>query len=153
MTELKARNGQLYVPTIFDCFNSSVIGLAIHTNQKAYLCVQTLVNASTAYPSLRELSTATRAHSIPARFTAMQLTNMESQSMNSAGGWYHNNARCESMCDRMKTELLYDRYQTEDITMDELKVPIWKYFIRYLNNRKICTANGGLPPMVKRQQY
>ncbi|MCC2232860.1 IS3 family transposase, partial [Hominifimenecus microfluidus] len=23
----------------------------------------------------------------------------------------------------------------------------------YWNNRRICTANGGLPPMVKRRQY
>lgn len=27
------------------------------------------------------------------------------------------------------------------------------YFISYWNNRRICSASGGLPPMVKRQQY
>ena len=25
--------------------------------------------------------------------------------------------------------------------------------ISYWNNRRICSANGGLPPIVKRQQY
>ncbi len=25
--------------------------------------------------------------------------------------------------------------------------------IEKINNRRICSANGGLPPMVKRQQY
>jgi putative transposase len=73
--------------------------------------------------------------------------------MNSAGGRCHDNARCESMWARMKSELLYDRYDTEKMTTDELKTVIWRYFISYWNNRRICSANGGLPPMVKRQNY
>ena len=36
-----------------------------------------------------------------------------SQSMNSDGGRCHDNARCESMWARMKSELLYGRYDTE----------------------------------------
>ena len=35
----------------------------------------------------------------------------------------------------------------------ELKTLIWRYFISYWNNRRICSANEGLPPMVKRQRY
>ncbi len=34
------------------------------------------------------------------------------QSMNSAGGRCHDNARCESMWIRLKEELLYGRYDT-----------------------------------------
>ena len=75
------------------------------------------------------------------------------QSMNSVGGRCHDNARCESMWARMKTELLYDRYDTKQMKVEELKVLIWRYFLSYWNNRRICTANGGLPPMVKRRQY
>ena len=48
---------------------------------------------------------------------------------------------------------MYDRYDTEKKTTDELKTIIWWYFISYWNNRRICSANGRLPPMVKRQQY
>ena len=73
--------------------------------------------------------------------------------MNSAGGRCHDNAKCESMWARLKSELLYDRVNTEDLTVEELKVMIWRYFISYWNNRRICTANGGLPPMIKRQRY
>lgn len=61
--------------------------------------------------------------------------------------------RCESMWARMKSELLYDRYDTERMTVEELKVLIWRYFISYWNNRRICSANGGLPPMLKRKRY
>ena len=53
----------------------------------------------------------------------------------------------------MKTELLYDRYNTEEMTSEKLKVLIWRYFINYWNNRRIYSANGGLPPMLKRRQY
>ena len=41
ITEIKASDGKLYVSAIFDCFDSSVIGLAMDTNMKAPLCVQT----------------------------------------------------------------------------------------------------------------
>ena len=75
------------------------------------------------------------------------------QSMNSAGGRCHDNARCESMWARLKEELLYGRYDTTAMTVEQLKTLIWRYFISYWNNRRICSANGGLPPMVKRQQY
>lgn len=75
------------------------------------------------------------------------------QSMNRDGGRCHDNARCEAMWARMKEELLYGRYNTEKMTIEELKTLIWRYFIIYWNNRRICSANGGLPPMLKRKQY
>ena len=30
---------------------------------------------------------------------------------------------------------------------------IRRYFISYWNNRRICSSDGGLPPMIKRQRY
>ena len=53
ITEIKAKDGKLYVSAIFDCFDSSVIGLAMDTNMKASLCKETLENAAKAYPSIR----------------------------------------------------------------------------------------------------
>ena len=53
MTEIKGCDGKLYVSAIFDCFDSSVIGLAMDTNMKASLCKETLENAAKAYPSIR----------------------------------------------------------------------------------------------------
>lgn len=75
------------------------------------------------------------------------------QSMNSDGGRCHGNARCESMWTRMKSELFYGRYDTRKLTKDDLKIKIWRYFMSYWNNRRICSTNGGLPPMVKRRKY
>ena len=53
ITEIKAKDGKLYVSAIFDCFDSSVLGLAMETNMKATLCEHTLDNAYLAYPNLR----------------------------------------------------------------------------------------------------
>ena len=52
ITEIKAKDGKLYVSAIFDCFDSSVTGLAMDTNMKATLCVQTLENGAKAYPGI-----------------------------------------------------------------------------------------------------
>ena len=155
ITEVKGSDGKLYVSAIFDCFDSSVIGLAMDTNMKAPLCVQTLENAAKAYPDLRgAILHSDRGSQYTSQIyrDAIHKYGIQ-QSMNSAGGRCHDNARCESMWARMKSELLYHRYDTEKMTTFELKTVIWRYFISYWNNRRICTANGGLPPMVKRQQY
>ena len=73
--------------------------------------------------------------------------------MNSDGGRCHDNARCESMWARMKSELLYDRFDSESLTVEELKTRIWRYFMSCWNRRRICSANGGLPPLVRRMRY
>jgi len=55
---------------------------------------------------------------------------------------------------RMKEELFYSRGdKSENYTIEELKTMIWRYFMSYWTNRRICTANDGLPPAVKRKRY
>lgn len=155
LTEIKAKDGKLYVSAIFDCFDAAVLGLAMDTSMKAALCEQTLANAVRSYPALRgaviHSDRGTQYTSESYRKTITKYGML--QSMNSAGGRCHDNARCESMWARMKEELLYGRYNTEEMTIEELKTLIWRYFISYWNNRRICSANKGLPPMVKRQRY
>ena len=115
ITEIKAKDGKLYVSAIFDCFDSSVLGLAMETNMKATLCEHTLDNAYLAYPDLRGVivhsDRGTQYTSETYRKTIAKYGIV--QSMNSAGGRCHDNARCESMWARMKSELLYGRYNTE----------------------------------------
>lgn len=155
LTEIKAKGGKLYVSAIFDCFDAAVLGLAMDTNMKATLCEQTLANAVRSYPALRgavihsDRGTQYTSESYRKTITKYGMN----QSMNSAGGRCHDNARCESMWTRMKEELFYGRYNTEEMTIEELKTLIWRYFISYWNNRRICSANKGLPPMIKRQRY
>ncbi|MFR0870315.1 MAG: hypothetical protein ACLSG5_02505 [Oscillospiraceae bacterium] len=65
--------------------------------------------------------------------------------MNSAGGRCHDNARCKSirgLVTRMKNELFY----STDYTIEQLKTMIWRYYMSYWNNRRICSSIGGVPP-------
>ena len=155
ITEVKAKDGNLYVSAIFDCFDICVLGLAMDTNMRATLCEQTLENAALAYPGIRgAIIHSDRGSQYTSELYRQAVARHGVvQSMNSDGGRCHDNARCASMWARMKEELLYDRHDTEEMTVEELKTLIWRYFISYWNNRRICSANGGLPPMEKRRRY
>lgn len=155
ITEIKCLDGKLYTSAIFDCFDLTVLGLSMDTNMKAPLCVETLDNAIKAYPQLKGAivhSDRGTQYTSEAYRKAISKYGII-QSMNSDGGRCHDNARCESMWARMKSELLYDRYDTEKMLVEDVKALIWRYFISYWNNRRICSSNGGLPPAVKRKQY
>lgn len=155
ITEIKAKDGKLYISAIYDCYDSSVLGIAMDTNMKTPLVVKTLKNAYRHYP---ELKGSTIHSDRGAQYTSESYRREIKrcgilQSMNSAGGRCHDNARCESMWARMKSELLYGRYKPETLTIEELKILVWRYFISYWNNRRICSANDGLSPVFKRQKY
>lgn len=155
ITEIPAKDRKLYVLAIFDCYDLKVLGLEMRDNMKADLCVQTLKNAYLLNPGLR----GCKLHSDQGKQYSSYVYRHQikiygiQQSMNSFGGRCHDNARCESMWARMKEELLYGRYDTTKMTINELKQLIWRYFMSYWNNRRICSANGGLPPRLKEQQY
>ena len=156
ITEIKGKDGKLYTSVIFDCFDLTALGLSMDTNMKAELCVETVKNAVKSYP---ELKGAILHSDRGSQYTSAEYREKLQkygiiQSMNSAGGRCHDNARCESMWARMKEELFYSRGdKSENYTMSELKTMIWRYFMSYWANRRICTSNGGLPPAVKRRKY
>lgn len=156
ITEIKAKNRKLYVSGIFDCYDLMPNGLSMDDNMRAQLCVRTLENACYRYPNLR----GAIIHS----YRGSQYTSDDyrktikkygiRQSMNSAGGRCHDNARCESIWARMKNELFYNRNRkSEDFTIEQLKSLIWRYFMSYWTNRRICSAIGGVPPAVKRKRF
>lgn len=156
ITELKASDGKLYVSAIFDCFDLLVCGLAMDTNMKAALCTETVSGALKLHP---ELKGAVLHSDRGSQYTSDEYRRKIAiygirQSMNSSGGRCHDNARCESMWARMKVELFYSRKdKPENYTVEELRTKIWRYYMSYWNNRRICSANGGLPPALKRRLY
>ena len=155
ITEVKTADGKLYISVIEDCFDNAILGLSMADNMRASLCVETLESAIIAYP---ELSGGIIHSDRGSQYTSEEYRKAVekykiNQSMNSAGGRCHDNAKCESVWARLKEELLYGRYDTVKMPMDEVKSLIWRYFMSYWNNRRICSANGGLPPMVRRKKY
>ena len=155
ITEIPAKNGKLYVSAIFDCYDLGVLGLSMSDNMKTELCTSTIENMVKSNPSVcgMILHSDRGSQYTSASYRAELSRHGIIQSMNSDGGRCHDNARCEAMWARMKEELLYGRYDTKQMTIEELKTLIWRYFIIYWNNQRICSANGGLPPMIKRKKY
>ena len=156
MSEVKAKDGKLYVSAIFDCFDLMPLGIAIEDNMRASLCCHTLENANKSYPDIKGciIHSDRGSQYTSEEYQAAVKKYGIIQSMNSAGGRCHDNARCESMWARMKEELFYSREdKPENYTMKELKTMIWRYYMSYWVNRRICTANGGLPPAVRRKLY
>lgn len=155
ITEVPCADGKLYISAIFDCFDAACLGIAIDTNMRASLCVRTLRSACLAYPGMRGsvIHSDRGSQYTSAEYRDAVKTYGITQSMNSGGGRCHDNARCESFWARLKEELLYGRHDTGKMTMDEVGALIWRYFMGYWNNRRICSANGGLPPMEKRARY
>ena len=139
ITEIKAKDGKLYVSAIFDCYDLMPNGLAMVDHMRAELCCETLKHACLRYPEIRRAivhSDRGSQYTSSAYRTAIQKYGIV-QSMNSAGGRCHDNARCKSIWARMK----------------ELKFIVWRYFMSYWSNRRICSAIGGIPPAVKRQRF
>ena len=156
MSEVKAKDGKLYVSAIFDCFDLMPLGIAIEDNMRASLCCHTLENANKSYPDIKGciIHSDRGSQYTSEEYRAAVKKYGIIQSMNSTGGRCHDNARCESMWARMKEELFYSREdKPENYTMKELKTMIWRYYMSYWANRRICTANGGLPPADRRKLY
>jgi len=155
ITEVATKDGKIYISVIEDCYSNEILGLSMADNMRAELCVNALEAAATAYPGLRgaivhsdrgSQYTSTDFRAVLAKYGIVQ-------SMNSASGRCYDNAKCESLWGRFKEELLYGRYKTVKMPMETVKSLIWRYFMSYWNNRRICSANGGLPPAEKRKRY
>ena len=99
MTEIPACDGKLYISALFDCYDAGVLGLSMDTNMRASLCVQMLDNAMISYPMLRgAILRSDRGSQYTSQLYREAIQNYGiRQSMNSAGGRCHDNARCESM--------------------------------------------------------
>ncbi len=144
MTEVKCLDGKLYVSAVFDCFDSAVLGLAMDTNMKATLCEKTLENTYKSHPGIRGcIIHSDRGTQYTSELYRKVISKYGIiQSMNSAGGRCHDNARCESMWARLKEELLYNRYDASKMRVELVRTLICRYFISYWNNRRICCTNG-----------
>ena len=156
ITEIKAKDGKLYVSAIFDCYDLLPVGLVMADHMRAELCCETLNHANLRFPEIRGAIVHSDRGSqyTSAAYRAVIQKYGIVQSMNSAGGRCHDNARCESIWARMKEELFYNRGRKfENYTIEALKMIVLRYFMSYWSNRRICSAIGGIPPAVKRRRF
>ncbi len=153
ITEWTALDGKVYQSAVFDCFDNACLGLSLADHMRAELCIETLIQAAGRYALRGAVSHSDRGSQYTSdvfRSTLQQLGVV--QSMNSAAGRCHDNAKCESMWARGKQEIMA-LYDTRKMTCEQLKSLIFRYYMGYWNNRRICSAIGGVPPAIKRGAY
>jgi len=153
ITEYTASDGKLYISAIFDCFDNACLGLSMDDNMRATLVESTINQAAGRYNLRDALLHSDRGSQYTSELVRDALAKLGiTQSMNSAAGRCHDNAKCESMWARAKHEIM-SCYNTKKMTREELKRLIFRYYMSYWNNRRICSAIGGVPPMMIRDTY
>lgn len=153
ITEVPCMDGKLYVSGIFDCFDNYCLGLSLSRNMETDLVIGSYQNALENHDLSGCITHSDRGSQYTSyKFKEFCKENDIIQSMNSAGGRCHDNAKCESMWGRMKVEI-FSIFSSKKHTILEMEKIINSYFLDYWNNRRICSANGGLPPAVKREVY
>lgn len=153
--EIKAKYKKLYIVALFDCSHLKVLGIAIRDYMTKELVIEALKNAYIKYPEIR----GSIIHSDRgSQYTSKEYRDLLKvygliQSMNSRGGRCYDNARCVAMWARMKEELIYGRYNTKSMEFEIVKQLIWRYYMSYWNNRRICSVIGNMTLTMKEQQY
>jgi transposase InsO family protein len=154
ITQLATADGPLYISGIFDCFDNACLGLSMDDNMKTPLVIQSLVSAHKLHGIHGAIFHTDRGSQYTSTDFRTQLQKFGIiQSMNSDGGRCHDNAKCESMWARFKTEAIYGRLNTKIMPMEQVKTLVFRYFLGYWNNRRICHVIGGLPPALKRRRF
>ena len=153
ITEWTACDGKIYQSSVFDCYDNMCLGIALADNMRTELCVETYRQAAGRYNLQGAITHSDRGSQYTSdefRRTLAELGIV--QSMNAAAGRCHDNAKCESMWARGKDEIMA-LYDTRKMSCEQLRILLFRYYMAYWNNRRICSAIGGMPPVVKRGAY
>lgn len=151
ITEIPCSDGKLYLAAVLDCFDGSIQGFHMADRMKAELCVQALENACRHGRAAGAILHSDRGSQFTSReFRAALHHHKLIQSMSGAGRCY-DNARMESFFATLKKEKLY-QIDTAKLHREDVESVVFRY-IHYYNLRRISLANGGLPPLVRRQAY
>jgi len=150
ITQLETADGRLYISGAFDCYDNYCLGLSMDNNMRKELVIDTILQVrkdDIIIHSDRGKQYTSEEYKKTMKYFKMK------QSMNSAGGRCHDNAKCESMWARFKEELIYGKLDTSKMRMEEVKQLVFRYFMGYWNNRRICSSIGGVPSAYKRAKY
>ena len=151
--EFAGSDGKIYVSAIFDCYDNTCLAISLADNMRKELVIETFEQASGRYNLKETILHSDRGSQYTSDEYRRALNkNGTYQSMNGSSGSCYGNAKCESMWARGKCEITAC-YDTKKIKCEDLRKLIFRYYMSYWNNRRICSAIGGIPPMVKRDAY
>lgn len=138
ITEIKCKDGKLYISSIFDCYDNYCLGLSIGKTMDTDLVIESYLNATNNHNldcCITHSDRGSQSTSYKFKETIKELGLI--QSMNSAGGRCHDNAKCESMWGRARVEILAI-FDTKLYTCEFIQKIVHDYFLYYWNNRRIC---------------
>lgn len=151
ITEIPCQDGKLYLAAVLDCFDGSIQGFHVDGHMRAELCVKALEDACRKSGARGMIVHSDRGSQFTSHLFREALKRYRAiQSMSGTGRCY-DNARMESFFATLKKEKLYP-VNTRTLTKEEVQSILFRY-ISYYNLRRISLVNGGLPPLVYRQQY
>lgn len=156
VTDIKewvGKDGKVYSSAIFDCYDNLCIGLTVAEHMRKELVIETFREASVCYDLQNSIIHSDRGSQYTSADFRKTLADIGIiQSMNSAAGRCHDNAKCESMWARGQEEIK-TCYNLKTLTCEQIKELLSFYYLDYWNNRRICSAIGGMPPIIKRGAY
>ncbi len=153
ITQVKCKDGKLYIAPVFDCFGGEIVSLAMDTNMKKELCIDAVKAAFKTRRPQNGIIVHSDAGSQYTSEAYKRFLGKERaiQSMSDVGSCY-DNARMESWFATLKKEKMY-RMNTAAMTIEEVKQEVWRYTFAYYNTVRVCTVNaGGLPPSMYREK-
>lgn len=151
ITEMKCKDGKLYLCAVLDCFDASIVGFSMDINMKAPLCTSALNNAMKRYGKTEGLIVhSDRGSQFTSRLFRETLSNKGlRQSMGRTGSCF-DNARTESFFATLKKELIH-RLPLYKMNRAEIRHHIFDWIEIYYNRKRRHTSNEqSLPPLVKR---
>lgn len=154
ITEMKCQDGKLYLCSILDCFDASIVGFSMDINMKTPLCTSALNSAVKRYGKTERLIVhSDRGSQFTSHLFRETLANKGfRQSMGRTGNCF-DNARMESFFATLKKDLIY-RLPVYKMNRAEVRHYIFEWIETYYNRKRRHTSNEqNLPPLVKRKLF
>jgi transposase InsO family protein len=152
ITEVVCSDGKLYIAPVFDCYDGTIVGLAMDDNMRKELCIEAFEQACRTHHAYGMIFHSDRGSQFTSFDFRISLAKYGAiQSMCGTGRCY-DNARMESFFATLKKEKLY-HINTENLSMETVKSIIWRYTMSYYNRRRVYTTNDGWPPIIYRNLY
>lgn len=150
ITEIKARDGKVYLSPMIDCFDGKIVAYTAGFSPNAELANRMLEKAASTLPgNARPLVHSDRGchYRWPGWLGLMERFGL-TRSM-SAKGCSPDNAAAEGFFGRMKTEAVYPE-KWEEHTRNEVLALVDEY-IRWYNHERIKQSLGWMSPVQYRQ--
>lgn len=151
ITEMRCRDGKLYLCAVLDCFDAAIVGFSMDDNMKTPLCTAALNAAVARYGHRKDrIIHSDRGSQFTSHLFRQTLESKGfQQSMGRTGSCY-DNARMESFFATLKKELIY-RLPIYKMTREQVKSMVFEWVEGYYNRKRRHTANEqNMPPLVKR---